>query len=132
MVDFNKHLKQDKPLSQKTEPHPVSAVPLPPGCTEDTILGNEHIANIGIGEALTGIIIEVKKVQTALMVSPNNLITFHDEAYGRVKFWSSGALNNLLLNAPNIIGQRITIQRIEDEDFKKGRGRNWRIFVHNE
>jgi hypothetical protein len=125
-----KHANTDKLLSQQTEPRKESTVPLPPGCKEDMALGNEPIADFGIGEAVTGTILEIKSIQTAGMVKPNNLITFNDEAYGRVKFWSSGALNSLLSNAIDVIGKKITIQRIEDEDFKKGRGRNWRIFIH--
>jgi hypothetical protein len=125
-----KSSQADKPLSQKTEPKQASKVPLPPGCEEGMQLGNEPIADFGIGEAVTGTILEIKSVQTADMKKPNNLITFNDEAYGRVKFWSSGALNNLLSTASDVVGKRITIQRIEDEDFKKGHGRNWRIFIH--
>lgn len=130
MVDFKKALTQDKPLSKQTEPKAGSKVPLPPGCTDDMVLGNEPIADFAIGEAVTGTIIEVKSIQTADMRKPNNLITFNDEAYGRVKFWSSGALNQLLSGGADVIGRKITIQRIEDEDFKKGHGKNWRIFLH--
>lgn len=125
----------DKPRSSQTEPKQPSQIPFPPGCAEGNQLGNEPIADIGIGEAVTGTLLEVKSVQTADMKQPNNLITFNDEAYGRVKFWSSGALNNLLSTASgqaDMMGKRITIQRIEDEDFKKGHGKNWRIFIHHE
>jgi len=121
--------KEDKPLSSKTEPKLPSKIALPAGCKEDMVLGNEPIGDFAIGEALTGSILEVKSIQTPDMKKPNNLITFHDEAIGRVKFWSSGALNQLLIGQ-DLVGKKITVQRIEDEDFKKGHGRNWRIFLH--
>lgn len=132
MVDFKKQVKPDKPLSQKTEPRQPSAIPLPPGCDEGMVIGNEPIAEIAIGEAVTGRIVEIKPVQTPTMKKPNNLITFHDEAYGRVKFWSSGALNQVLEHTLGILDMRVTIQRIEDETFKKGEGRNWRVFLHHD
>jgi len=121
MVDFNKakatHKKPEKAASN---------IPLPAGCKEQMLIGNEPIANLAIGESVTGTILEIKSVQTETMEKPNNLITFSDETYGRVKFWSSGALNNLL--DEDLIGPRLTIQRIEDEHFAKGDGKNWRIF----
>lgn len=132
MVDFNKLSTKkpvDKPLSSKTEPT-GSKIPLPPGCKEDMQMGNEPIADIQIGEALTGHIIDIKPVKTPTMKNANNLITFNDEAYGTVKFWSSGALNQIIENRSDIKDLKITVQRIEDEQFKKGEGKNWRIFIH--
>lgn len=123
----------DKPLSQKTapaEPVPPSKIPLPAGCKEEQIMGNEPISSFEIGDAITGTIIDIKPVQTPAMKKPNNLITFNDDVLGRVKFWSSGALNQLLSSNPTMKDQRVTIQRIEDHAFQKGTGQNWRIFIH--
>lgn len=134
MVDFNK-ARKDKPFSSHTAPAEStqpSKIAYPSGCDESMAIGNEPIAEIGIGEALTGHILAIKAVQTATMKNPNNLITFYDKAYGTFKFWSSGALNQLLNNTPDIESLCITIQRIEDGHFKKGDGKNWRIFVHRD
>lgn len=131
MVDFRKHLSKDNPLSQQTEPAPKpepSKVPLPSGCDESMQMGNEPVSSFGIGDAVTGTIIDIRSIKTSSMKKANNLITFNDDELGRVKFWSSGALNTLL--SPSLVGERITIQRIEDHQFNKGVGQNWRIFIH--
>ena len=128
MVDFKKAI--DKPLSQKTEPLAPAPVPLPPGCHESMQIGDEPIHEVEIGDSFTGRVVDLKSVQTASMKKANNLVTFQDDAFGRIKFWSSGHLNQFFLSHPDIGDYKITIQRIEDQEYAKGEGKTWRVFLH--